>query len=374
MRRRVWKQLCILDWATAELAGTSSMVQYIPDFWVRPDPRNLNDSDIHPNMTEIPPDRVEATDMIFCKLRFEFGTFFNIMNMSEVKHKATEVTMEQKMAAIDDLEKKIEQKYLRYVDPINPLHVLVTVVSRSALCSMRLRLYSTSRTENGPGRLSPEEHNKLFQLSMRAMQYDDLVMSTGSLRRFHWHCRDFFQFHPVIFLLVAIRAKRVGEDVEQAWRFVEAAYTNRPELLERRKGLYVAVGLMAIQAWDARETELKRLGQPVTIPLFITKLRRMDGPREARHAPSVAPNTTSGAQIVPQQQQVTAEASTPYSAPTSSFTWQDRLFADSSSFGWEPDMNLSQLEQWMFNPEIQNFTGNEFGFHSLNGYFMPMQN
>jgi Fungal specific transcription factor domain len=78
MRRRLWFQLIILDHTSAELAGLapelsgSGMVKA----WDTFRPSNLNDSDLHPDMKELPAERVGATEMIFCLLRYEFGAFF----------------------------------------------------------------------------------------------------------------------------------------------------------------------------------------------------------------------------------------------------------------------------------------------------------
>ena len=44
-----------------------------------------------------------------------------------------------------------------------------------------------------------------------------------------------------------------------------------------------------------------------------------------------------------------------------------------SGAGWEPNIDWSQWEQLMYNnPEVQ--ITNDFGFNTLDGYFMPMQN
>jgi len=76
MRRRLWRQMLILDHTSAELAGSSASVSVMTNLWDTKLPTNCNDSDLDPDMKEPPVDRIGATDMIFCMLRYQFGSFF----------------------------------------------------------------------------------------------------------------------------------------------------------------------------------------------------------------------------------------------------------------------------------------------------------
>lgn len=349
------------------------MLQFFPEWWSQAGPRNLNDTDIHQNMTELPPDRVGATDMIFCLLRCEFGNFFNLLKPGFEGNQPPDLTIEEQDHFVNELEKQLEQKFLRYCDPINPLHAMVTVVSRSALCSIRIRLYHPSRFTDGAKSFKGEEHAKIFQLSLKALQYDNLVLTTASLKRFHWHTRDFFQIHPVIYLLISIRVRRVGEEVEEAWQLLECAYQNRPELLARRKGLHIALGMLALQAWDAREAELKRLGLPVKPPIFITKLRSTESGILGNDRQNNSSTGVQKHQTDPQPTQ--AQPSTP------SLNWVPQWnqigvpqgLIPETGTGWEPGVDWAQWEQLMYNNSEAQIN-NEFGFNTLDGYFMPMQN
>jgi hypothetical protein len=367
MRRRVWRQLLILDWATSELAGTSCFVQFAPSWWTMTNPKNVNDSDLNPNMTEMPVDRIGATDMIFCMLRCEFGNFFSVMKGGDDYRTAsdkTEPTSSDVDHYIDEVEKRIEHKFLRFCDPINPLHVMITVVSRAAICSMRIRTHHQSRVGDNAKPFTPEDHSRLFQLSLKALQYDNLIMNTPSLKGYHWHVRDFFQFHPLIYLLVAIRKNRVGEEVEEAWHLIDQTYTNRPELAERKKGLHVAVGSLAIQAWDTREAELKRRGQVVHIPSCISKLRASDPSKRTMPVPN---QTVPVIPPLPQQNQSSVQQ----------FAWNQNqppqnVFSDPNQ--WDIGNYWAQFENLMVNPDFPAAVDsgmNTFPFNTMEGYFMP---
>ena len=66
MRRRVWWTMCLIDQKTAEDQGTH--INYASlDFDTRA-PLNINDSDIDPKTTSVPPERYGVTDMSFARI------------------------------------------------------------------------------------------------------------------------------------------------------------------------------------------------------------------------------------------------------------------------------------------------------------------
>ena len=73
MRRRLWWQILHLDSRAAELSGSG--ISIFINLFDTKCPRNVNDRDLDPAMTELPPDRTGQTDFIFVALRCELGNF-----------------------------------------------------------------------------------------------------------------------------------------------------------------------------------------------------------------------------------------------------------------------------------------------------------
>ena len=69
LRRRLWWHICSLDTRSSEYHGYEPIVQEFA-FDTRP-PLHINDSDLHPDMTEPPAERDEVTDMTLCCIRCE---------------------------------------------------------------------------------------------------------------------------------------------------------------------------------------------------------------------------------------------------------------------------------------------------------------
>jgi hypothetical protein len=417
IRRRIWRQVLIFEWSTSEIAGSTSQASFFADSMDHEDPRNLNDADMDPAMTEAPPARKEATDMIFCMLRYQFSRFFKISHGEGLGSGGplAQLSLEAKDRYIDDMERSVENRFLQYCDPIDPVHALVTIVARAALTSMRIRAHHPRQYADGGASLPEDERARLFEWSFRALKYDNMIFSNPSLRRFHWHIRSFFQYHPVIYILTWVRQTRVGDETESVWRELDATYRNRPELVERRVGLHVALAMLALQAWDAREAELVRRDLPVDVPDFIVNLRARalaGGPssggavarqrREDRQARQLqeqqlqqahqqAQQQRAQQQQQQQQQQAAAQQQSmlgglprgsgaewmfaPGGAATTSPTAAPGL--NVMDFGMRGDMSaMLDWAQWdqliVANPEIQ--LNQDFAFNALDGFFVPMQN
>jgi hypothetical protein len=413
MRRRIWKQVLIFEWSTSEIAGSSSQAAFFADSMDFDDPRNLNDADMDPSMTEAPPSRNEATDMIFCMLRYQFSRFFKISHGEGLAAGGplSQLSLEAKDRYIDDMERGVEHRFLQYCDPIDPVHSLVTIVARAALTSMRIRAHHPRQYPDGGASLPEEERARLFEWSFRALKYDNMVISNPALRGFHWHIRSFFQYHPVIYILTWLRQKRVGDETESVWRQLDSTYRNRPELVERRVGLHVALAMLALQAWDAREEELVRRDLPVEVPEFIVNLRARAlaaGPsssgamarqrREDRQARLLQEQHLQQQQRQQAQQQAQQQQQQQQAAAQSSILGglargggAEWIFAPGVSstsptaaaglnvmdFGIRGDMSATlDWAQWdqliVQNPEIQ--LNQDFAFNALDGFFVPMQN
>ena len=130
MRRRLFYQVIPLDGIASQISGTG--IAIMPDSWDTERPLNINESQIWPGMTEAPEEQQGPTEMIFCLVRSCMGKFFvstkKFNNHSEIE------------PVIDEAEKEVEEKYIRYCDILNPLHFLTVGFARSAITAMRMRI------------------------------------------------------------------------------------------------------------------------------------------------------------------------------------------------------------------------------------------
>jgi Fungal specific transcription factor domain len=316
LRRRLWWQILVFDGRMAELSGSGfSVLASLSDTKL---PLNVNDVDLQPGVMEPPAEHTGATEMMFCLLRYEFGRFFKDSKLGPRGPTSafdgvwqvlttSEISIAERDQTINELQEILESKFLRFCDPLNPLHFLCGALARSALATMRFKVHHPRG--RGGQKIPTEELNMLFTSSLRIIEYDNLGHSTQSVQGFLWHIESYFSWDPFIYLLTELRRRTTGSEVERAWQQVDEAYQHHGEFLTMRSPLHDSVAVLAERAWNTRETELARrqgISQAsVMAPNFITVLR------SRRSTPAPQPGTyntsesyqlmehTAGAQQVP---------------------------------------------------------------------------
>ena len=72
MRRRLWWYIVTLDGRLTELMGSESSLPKSMDTLL---PSSFNDSDLEPDMTTLPEERIGTSEMTFCLLKYEIARF-----------------------------------------------------------------------------------------------------------------------------------------------------------------------------------------------------------------------------------------------------------------------------------------------------------
>lgn len=292
MRRRLWLVIVQLDSRTAELSGSGFSLTMQPGD-TKP-PLNVNDCDIYPDMREPPIERERATEMMFVLLRSQIGLFLttgdptiDIFDGVFSKFSSPVIRMAEKDRQIDGLEQLLEEKVIRHCDQQIPVHHLASVIARASICKMRLLAHlpraarGPSTTTLAPESSSPDEENLLFTNSLRILEYHVQIRTTAILRRFIWHTQ--IQWQAVIYLLAYLR-NHPNQDLrtDMAWTTIDKLFASHPELIRgdrTRSKLAIAVSLLTLKAWEARESVVPHFSHDSTIstanpPLCIAGLRR----------------------------------------------------------------------------------------------------
>lgn len=263
IRRRLWWQISILDFRSAELSGTGRFREFtLSD--TRP-PSNVDDADIRPGMDEPPYPQEKATEMMACLLRCEINGFWkekvvekanaSFENMRILLPHAT--TLEERDARLNELEKRLEEKYLRYCDPTVPVQFMSIVIARSAIDGMRLMAHSENKYAR-PENMSASQREYLWNLSIKVIKSDNLAHSTKALQRFTWHTDVYFQWHALIYLLCELRIQTLGETVDTAWELLNELFSHHPSFVtDGRKPLHCAVASLCVKAYNVREAALR---------------------------------------------------------------------------------------------------------------------
>lgn len=147
IRRRVWWQLKSHDFRAAELCGLAKFRSLEP-FSAESTkyPGNINDADLHPSMMSLEHKSSGLTDASFVAFKFEM-TEFAANRIAKFRHLGkdpsqwnldiADLDKAETTKATSALEDKLEKKYLRYCDPSQPLHLVLSLVGRYVSKSLR---------------------------------------------------------------------------------------------------------------------------------------------------------------------------------------------------------------------------------------------
>ncbi|EFE33235.1 C6 transcription factor, putative [Trichophyton benhamiae CBS 112371] len=281
-RRRLWWQILILDSRSAQLSG----VAVNPDsylFWDTRCPLNLNDSDLVPSMRELPAEYDGPTEMLFCRIRFEVGEYMRKLKALEHRHAEdnSAVRLAEESQLIDELETRLEERYLKKCDPSIPFHLLALYLGRSSVCQMRLSLHTRQWYSSRGSTLSAAEKDQVFSLGLEIIGYDNLAYSNKALQPYRWHVAMAFPFEALILVLTELLARFEGDLVRLAWERVNQLYADHPEIITaaRTNTLVSALVSLTTRAWDklssVAQTSSSHLLQHATEPASVAKLRSM---------------------------------------------------------------------------------------------------
>ncbi|KAK7517375.1 fungal-specific transcription factor domain-containing protein [Phyllosticta citriasiana] len=344
MRRRVWWQLTPLEVRTSELAG-GSISPLLQAHWDTDLPLNVNDSELNPDMKQLPPEHSGPTEMFFCLLRFKMGRFMrrhrHLFFSDAQRLTDGDDSLAERDRAIDEFEQMLETKFLRHCDPSVPLHYLTAIVARCALCVTRLLAHHPRQYPDKGKSLPRSERDLLFATSLKTIELDNLAHGDTSLQKFMWHVDAYYQWDALIYLLIALRNRNYVDDkeIEKAWFQVNKTLEYHSQIVSDPTNLlHTAVGNLVAKAWNSYANEHARQNRPPppiddfkAVSMLVARARDKSitdsrggsgGPDgEARHTEAYQ------AAPLPQQQQTTP--------PVSASGWNTPLNTDASPIDWD---------------------------------------
>jgi hypothetical protein len=169
---------------------------------------------------------------------------------------------------IKEAESVIEEKYVRYCDIVNPLHMLTMGMARAGIAAMRLRV-RLAKIKNNTA--SDDERRELFRLAEKILDTDTATRACVGLSRFRWYLKGFFlwgMWDSIIYILMTLRQQShllTTSEIDAAWNRLGPVCLGHIELFTSKQALYVAAGLLMLKAWASSKPGASK-------PEFIAKL------------------------------------------------------------------------------------------------------
>lgn len=325
-RRRLWWQLVIFDKRIAEITGSSITGLSSCNADTRM-PLNINDADLNVHAKGPPGPYAGPTEMIFCLTRVELTVAASPDNIRRtvttpggkplhkpvvqyspspaspdvVTHCANSL-LPNDLAAYCSY---MENVYLKQCDPKIPLHYFTLLMTRQAMCKLRIIDFLCRSSANND-QVDENEKDNYFMEALNMVEYDNLIQSSDMLQGFRWYTYAHFPLPAYLCLVSELRHRTTGELCERAWNVMIENHERRG-LLRRhmRNPLHIAFGHYFVKAWDAREAAELQLGRVLPAPKIVQLLRNTVA-KWRRPLPPPSANGggagASGGQHIPSQQ------------------------------------------------------------------------
>lgn len=237
LRRRLWWHICILDSRSSEYHGCEPIV-HESAFDTRV-PLHINDSDLFPGMVQPPTERDEATDMTLCMIRCEsLKTGWKIsLGRPRLPKRPGEaaggsgLSLQDRQTLVEELEKKLQTKYLRHCEESGPRFMIASLVARLIVARFTLMVYYPANiirsgvdSSAGQDSLGPPVHlsmrDGLFTTSIEALELCGILLTSKDISHWTWYSKTHIQWHAVAFVLSELCSRPPSDECDRAWKSV----------------------------------------------------------------------------------------------------------------------------------------------------------
>ncbi|KAE8415103.1 fungal-specific transcription factor domain-containing protein [Aspergillus pseudocaelatus] len=304
MRRRLWRQLSILDATTAQSSGITSQLPYF-SVDVLP-PSNINDSELDPRMTDPPREHNGATEMMFVLARNEFGEWMRRWSKAGGDSHggrgflaSSSLSYEAKDQAINELNRAFETKFLQYCDKSIPLHYMSARLMVTVVCQMRFSAHHP-RQYGEKDHVSLAERDFVFSTCVQIMEGFEDCQSNEIIERYLWHVDNHIPWDALIYALYELQTRIDEEETKISWVLIDSIYSRHYDQMRNRPKtpLDIAMQGLILKAWKSHSEERTRrnrslLPRPHIVSVLSERSERGASSHQPRSEPSMSESGTS---------------------------------------------------------------------------------
>ncbi|OJJ72302.1 hypothetical protein ASPBRDRAFT_54171 [Aspergillus brasiliensis CBS 101740] len=289
MRRRLWWSLVMFDNRIGEMTDRKTTM-LIPT-WDCGTPLNVIDNNIQPEMKTQPAAHAGPTEAFFVVLRSELGEFLrhSPLHLDYINPSFKAISRHLEGGGVTDLERKIEDNYLRLCNPEIPLHYMTIWTIRGFLAKYLLLDHYSNFS---PTQQSEAQRNIASSYAVRILESDTMLMSSPLTKRYHWHVHMHFPFPAYLHIIQDLRKRPTQEHAHEMWKAMSENYEIRFGDMYRFHPFFDLMARNVLQAWDAHQSALSELGKTATSPWIVqdvrTKLQKLNSDKE--HCSAEQPN------------------------------------------------------------------------------------
>jgi len=280
MRRRLWWSLVIYDDRICQMSDYKTTT--LDPTWDCRIPLNVNDFDIRPEMKISPAAHEKPTETLFAVARDELAEFVrhssSHLDFTNPSLKSIAKETQHGLVPEDDglttLEKMMEEKYLQFCNPENPLHFMTIWTVRGSLAKIRLlecySRYARSTTEH-----TDTQRDEAISHALGMLECNTNITTSPLTKGYLWLANSYFPFTAYIHIVQDLKKRPSGKHTERTWEIMSDNYEAHSMYMEADRNLIFGLfSRFILYAWEACETAGRRSNKPIEPPRIVRDIKR----------------------------------------------------------------------------------------------------
>jgi hypothetical protein len=223
MRRRLWWQLCVLDFRSSDKHDTEATFPYAKTDC--PAPLNINDLELLPNAVVLPDLRLGLTEITLTRMTCDIVEASKSMEyrLFELGPSIDVRQLPYKEAVLEQFHQHFEHKYGRFCADDRPTAPLISIICKLILLKMKsmllLPLIRPLNAQSSP----PEINDKMFIVSIEMVELQQRLEDENT-RPWSWYLKTFVHWEPMRYLLSELCTRPPDENTTHAWKVLDEEF------------------------------------------------------------------------------------------------------------------------------------------------------
>jgi len=234
MRRRLWWQICFIDSRSEDVQVSEyKLSEGMFDTEI---PANADDAHLDPGMSKPPVIAERWTDMTVFLIRCEVWKLSRRLQSVTAASYALPPDIDERLELFQQSQARIEDTYLKYLNPNQPPHSFVATSTRLFLIKVDLILYTKQQSARAtePEPADTLQSDKVFMSTLSIIEYTYALQSEPAWSGWSWQIQGRQPpWHALRVVLDQLCTCRWGPICERAWSSAKISVDSLPEAAQK---------------------------------------------------------------------------------------------------------------------------------------------
>ena len=256
LRRRLWWQICFIDSRSEDVQV--SKYKLSAEMFDTEIPANTDDANLDPGMSKPPVAAERWTDMTVFLIHCEIRKLSRQLQSVTAASYALPPDIDERLELFQQSQARIEDTYLKHLNPHHPLHSFVAIIARLFLTKVDLILHTKQHSARAtePQAADTSQSDEVFMSSLSIIEYTYALQNEPNWSGWSWQIQGRQPpWHALRVVLGQLCTRRWGPICERAWSSAKRSFDSPPEAA-RRDPRYQQLLVLASAVQKNRADEL----------------------------------------------------------------------------------------------------------------------